>query len=132
LCWLLRRCFSTDKTKHHIKINIYILKEKLNIDNEIRNINKELRTRKDKLKKISQNLMKTMKDNEIDEFDIKGGKLVYSQTKIKKPITKKNLVTILSKYYEGDISQAIEMNKFIMDNREEVVKETIKRSIDKD
>ena len=111
---------------------INAIKEWINIDNEIRNINKGLRTRKDKLKKISQNLMKKMKDNEIDEFDIKGGKLVYSQTKIKKPITKKNLVTILSKYYEGDISQAIEMNKFIMDNREEVVKETIKRSIDKD
>jgi chromosome condensin MukBEF complex kleisin-like MukF subunit len=38
----------------------------------------------------------------------------------------------LSKYYEGDISQAVEMNKFIMDNREEVVKETIKRTINKD
>ena len=111
---------------------IKAIKEWINIDNEIRNINKELRARKDKLKKISQNLMKTMKDNEIDEFDIKDGKLVYSQTKVKKPITKKNLVTILSKYYEGDISQAIEMNKFIMDNREEVVKETIKRSIESD
>ena len=51
---------------------------------------------------------------------------------MKKPITKKNLVTILSKYYEGDISQALEMNKFIMDNREDVMKETIKRTIDKE
>jgi hypothetical protein len=76
--------------------------------------------------------MKTMKENEIDEFDIKGGKLIFSQTTMKKPITKKNLVTILSKYYEGDISQALEMNKFIMDNREDVVKETIKRTIAKE
>ena len=111
---------------------VKIIKEWITIDNDIRNINKELRLRKDKLKKISQNLMKTMKENEIDEFDIKDGKLVFSQTTVKKPITKKNLVTILSKYYEGDISQAIEMNKFIMDNREEVVKETIKRTINKD
>jgi hypothetical protein len=111
---------------------VKILKEWITIDNDIRNINKELRLRKEKLKKISQNLMKTMKENKIDEFDIKDGKLVFSQTTVKKPITKKNLVTILSKYYEGDISQAIEMNKFIMDNREEVVKETIKRSIKKD
>jgi hypothetical protein len=111
---------------------VKIIKDWITIDNDIRNINKELRARKDKLKKISQSLMKTMKENEIDEFDIKGGKLVFSQTTVKKPITKKNLVTILSKYYEGDISQAIEMNKFIMDNREEVVKESIKRSIDKD
>jgi hypothetical protein len=73
-----------------------------------------------------------MKENEIDEFDIKGGKLIFSQTTMKKPITKKNLVTILSKYYEGDISQALEMNKFIMDNREDVMKETIKRTIDKE
>jgi hypothetical protein len=67
-----------------------------------------------------------MKENSIDEFDTKGGKIVYSQTKMKKPITKKNLIGILSKYYEGNIAQALEINKFIMDNREEVVKEKIK------
>ena len=111
---------------------IKTIREWITIDNDIRNINKELRIRKDKLKKASQNLMKMMKENEIDEFDIKGGKLVYSQTTIKKPITKKNLITILSKYYQGDISQALEMNKYIMDNREDVVKETIKRSIHKE
>jgi hypothetical protein len=111
---------------------VKIIKEWITIDNDIRNINKEIRIRKEKLKKISQSLMKTMKENEIDEFDIKGGKLIFSQTTMKKPITKKNLVTILSKYYEGDISQALEMNKFIMDNREDVVKETIKRTIDKE
>lgn len=111
---------------------IKTIREWITIDNDIRNINKELRTRKDKLKKASQNLMKMMKENEIDEFDIKGGKLVYSQTTVKKPITKKNLITILSKYYQGDISQALEMNKYIMDNREDVVKETIRRSIHKE
>ena len=111
---------------------IQIIKDWIQVDNEIRNLNKELRTRKEKMKKISQNLMKTMKENEIDEFDIKGGKLMYSKTNVKKPITKKNLVSILSKYYNGDISQALEMNKFIMENREETVKETIKRTIDKE
>jgi len=131
----------TKPVKNIIKINtimssisnkaelIQIIKDWISVDNDIRNINKELRIRKEKLKNISQNLMKTMKENEIDEFDIKGGKLMYSKTNVKKPITKKNLVTILSKYYNGDISQALEMNKFIMDNREDVVKETIKRSI---
>jgi hypothetical protein len=38
-------------------------------------------------------------------------------------------MSILSKYYKGDISQAIEMNNFILENREEVVKESIKRTI---
>jgi hypothetical protein len=106
---------------------IQLIKEWVQADNDIRLLNKELRNRKDGLKKISQNLMKTMQENQIDEFALKEGKLVYSKTNIKKPITKKNLMTILSKYYNGDISQAIEMNKYIMENREEVVKETIKR-----
>jgi hypothetical protein len=108
---------------------VQIIKDWMAVDNEIRNINKELRARKDRLKKISENLMKTMKENEIDEFDVKDGKLVYSKTNVKKAITKKSLVTILSKYYNGDISQAIEMNNFIMNNREEVTRESIKRSI---
>ncbi len=110
---------------------VQIIKDWMAVDNEIRNINKELRTRKDRLKKISENLMKTMKENEIDEFDVKDGKLVYSKTNTKKAITKKSLVSILSKYYNGDISQAIEMNNFIMNNREEVTRESIKRSIKK-
>lgn len=106
---------------------IQLIKDWVQADNDIRLLNKELRNRKDGLKNISQNLMKTMQENQIDEFALKEGKLVYSKTNVKKPITKKNLMTILSKYYNGDISQAIEMNKFIMENREEVVKETIKR-----
>ncbi len=110
---------------------VQIIKDWMAVDNEIRNINKELRARKDRLKKISENLMKTMKENEIDEFDVKDGKLVYSKTNVKKAITKKSLVTILSKYYNGDISQALEMNNFIMNNREEVTRESIKRSIKK-
>jgi hypothetical protein len=107
---------------------VQLIRDWISSDTEIRAMNKELRTRKDNLKKISDNLMKTMKENEIDEFDIKGGKLMYTKTKVKKPITKKNLASILSKYYNGDISQALEMNNFIMNNREEVVKESLKRS----
>lgn len=111
---------------------VQIIRDWITTDNEIRNMNKELRIRKDKLKKISENLMKTMKENEIDEFDVKDGKLMYSKTRVKKPITKKNLAQILSKFYNGDDSQAQEMNNFIMNNREEIVKEFIKRSIKSD
>jgi hypothetical protein len=106
---------------------IQLIKEWVQADNDIRLLNQELRKRKEGLKKISQNLMKTMQENEIDEFALKEGKLVYAKTNVKKPITKKNLLTILSKYYNGDIVQALEMNNFIMNNREEVTKETIVR-----
>jgi hypothetical protein len=108
---------------------VQLIKDWITTDNEIRELNKQAKQRKDKLKKVSENLISTMKENEIDEFNVKDGKIMYSKTSVKKPITKKNLMSILSKYYKGDISQAVEVNNFILENREEVVKETIKRSI---
>jgi len=108
---------------------VQLIKDWISTDNEIRELNKQAKLRKDKLKKISQNLISTMKENEIDEFNVKDGKIMYAKTNVKKPITKKTLMTVLSKYYKGDISQAIEVNNFILENREEVVKETIKRTI---
>jgi hypothetical protein len=108
---------------------IQLIKDWITTDNEIRELNKQAKQRKDKLKKVSQNLINTMKENEIDEFNVKDGKIMYSKTSVKKPITKKNLLSVLAKYYKGDISQAVEVNNFILDNREEVVKETIKRTI---
>ena len=101
------------------------------VDNEIRELNKEIRLRKTKQQQISKTLMQTMKENEIDEFDITGGKLLYNKKTLKKPLSKKNLLGILSKYYKDNETQAIEVNQFIMNNREEIVKETISRKIDK-
>ena len=36
---------------------------------------------------------------------------------------------ILSKYFEGDIEKAEEANDFILNNREEVIKESITRKL---
>ena len=40
-------------------------------------------------------------------------------------------MAVLSTYFEKDPTKAEELTKFVMDNREEGVKETIKRKIDK-
>jgi len=116
------------ETKDQLIQNI---KDWVKIDNEIRLLNLELSKRKTEKKKISDLLIQTMKTNEIDVFDINQGKIVYSKKTVKKPITKKVLLDVLSKYYEGDIEQAEEVNNFILDNREVVVKENIIRKIDK-
>jgi hypothetical protein len=36
---------------------------------------------------------------------------------------------ILSNFYNGDITKASELNNYIIENREEVVKETIERKL---
>lgn len=117
------------KTKEQL---IKTIKEWVKIDNDIRAIKKEAAIREKEKKEISKKLMEVMRDNEIDCFDLKDGQITYSKKNVKKPITKKSLLDILSKYCNGDSIKAIEMNNFIMDNREEVVKESIVRTIVKD
>jgi hypothetical protein len=116
------------ETKDQLIQNI---KDWVKLDNEIRLLNQELSKRKLEKKKITELLIQTMKTNEIDVFNINKGKIVYSKKTVRKPITKKGLLDILSKYYEGDTEQAEQVNEFILDNREVVVKESIIRKIDK-
>jgi len=110
---------------------IKCVKEWVRIDNELRALQKEQAIRKTEKKNISKDLMEVMKKNEIDCFDLKDGQLMYTKKNVKKPITKKNLVGILANYYKGDVNRALELNDFIMDNREEVVKESIVRKVGK-
>jgi seryl-tRNA synthetase len=105
------------------------IKEWVKIDNEIRALQKEQTQRKNEKKRISKELMEVMRKNEIDCFDIKDGQIMYTKKNVKKPITKKNLLGILSNYCQGDITKATEINNYILDNREEVVKENIVRKI---
>ena len=104
---------------------IKTIKEWVKLDNDIRKLQKEASQRKNEKAKISASLMEIMKKNEIDCFDINNGQICYNKKNVKKPITKKVLLDILSKYYKGDLLKASEINNFILDNREETVKETI-------
>jgi hypothetical protein len=101
------------------------IKKWVKIDNEIKQLKKEENTRKKIQKQISSELIETMRENEIDEFNIKNGKLVYTKQNIKKPITKKNLMDILSKYFESTEKANI-LTEYIDENREVTEKETIK------
>ena len=107
------------------------VKEWVKIDNEMRELQKALVSRKNEKKKISVSLMDVMHKNEIDCFDLKDGQIAYSKKNVKKPITKKMLLNILSTFYANDISKATELNNVIFENREETVKETIVRKIAK-
>ena len=105
------------------------IRDWVRIDNEIRKLQNEVNIRKKEQKKISTNLIEVMRKNEIDEFDLSNGKLIYTKKNVKKPITKKVLLTLLSTYYEGDVKKASELSDFIISNREETEVETITRKI---
>lgn len=110
---------------------IHIIKDWVKMDNEIRALQKEVCSRKKEKTKLSTQLMDVMKENNIDCFDLKDGQLLYVKKNVKKPITKKVLLNILSKYYQGDYMKASEVNDFILNNREETVHESIVHKVDK-
>lgn len=110
---------------------VNIIKEWVKLDNEIRQLQTEMLSRKKEKAKMSTQLIDIMKQNEIDCFDLKDGQLLYTKKNVKKPITKKILLNILSKYYKGDYMKACEVNDFILSNREEVVHETVVHKIDR-
>jgi hypothetical protein len=107
------------------------IKEWIKVDTEISKLKAEVSERTKKKKALSDTLMNVMKTNKIDCFDINGGSLVYKSNKIKKPINKVTLLAALQSYYDKDPQIAEELTKYVLDNREEQIKETIKRKSDK-
>lgn len=107
------------------------IREWIKIDNDLLSLKKDLKNKTILKKNLTDNLVKVMKTNSIDCFDITGGSLVYSQKKTKKPITGKFLLLQLEKYYKEQPEIAKEVTQHLMDNRDENIKEDIKRKVKK-
>ena len=101
------------------------IKAWMKIDNELKQLKKEENDRIKKKEEISKRLVQIMSENDIDEFNTKTGKIVYTKRNVKKPITKKMLLNILTKYTEGNVSEAQEISDFIDENREQQIVESI-------
>ena len=115
---------SSSETKEQLVKNV---KAWIQMDNEIKDFQKQIKERKDKKKEYTETLLHIMKDNEIDCFDINGGQLIYSKTKIKAPLNKNNLMAALLSFYNDDVSQAEKVSTFLMETREEKIRESIRR-----
>jgi len=116
------------ETKEELVSNI---KEWIQIDNDINDLKKQIKEKNNNKKKLTEGLVTTMKNNKIDCFDINGGALVYKKSTVKKPINGKTLLAALQSYYKNEPTMAENLTKHVLDNRQEQVKETIKRKIDK-
>ena len=116
------------ETKEQLVNNI---KEWIKIDNEISQLKNEIKERNNKKKTLTEGLVTVMKTNQIDCFDINGGALVYKKNTVKKSISAKTLLAALQEYYKDDKKVAEDLTRFVLDNREEQVKESIRRKIDK-
>jgi len=116
------------ETKEQLIINV---REWVKIDGEIKRLQKEIKIRRERKKQITGSLVDVMKNNQIDCLDLNDGQLMYSKNKIKAPITKKSLYDILGKYFNDDTEKTELMAQYILDNRNVIEKENIRRKIDK-
>jgi predicted neutral ceramidase superfamily lipid hydrolase len=103
----------------------------IQIDNEISDLQKKIKSNREEKKKLTESLVNVMKTNEIDCFDINDGKLIYSKTKSKKAINKKTLLDALNIYFKQDKELAKEVSEHILNSREETIKENIRRKVEK-
>ena len=111
-------------TKEELVENI---REWIKMDNDLIKLRSEIREKTLKKKAITDSIIHVMKQNQIDCFDIHDGALVYKKSVTKKPLTGKAMMKVLETYFQNAPGKAEEVTQFLMENREEQVKEIIRR-----
>ena len=86
------------------EVLVNTIKEWIDHDNEIKNLQQQIKEHRNKKKSLTDNLLEIMKDNEIDCFDINNGKIIYCKNKVKSPLNKKTLLETLEKYFEASLA----------------------------
>jgi hypothetical protein len=104
------------------------VKSWIELDDEIKTIGKTLKEKRKGKKALTDSLVSTMKGNDIDCFDLSGGnKLIYTQSKGKKALSKKHLLASLSNFFKGNTQEATNLSEYILGSREDNIKENIRR-----
>lgn len=102
------------------------VKEYLALDEQIARLNKALKERRTKIKELSTSIMKAMTLNDIEHINIKNGVLVHNTKESFKSLNKMNLKNGLTLYFKDDEHKATDATETVMNNREKVIKETLK------
>ena len=95
-----------------------VIKDWVRMDSEIADLRCQIKVRAIQKKSLADELVRLMKENQLDEIDTSDGKMVRQTRKTKAPVNKKLLLASLSKYCKSD-STAKEMSDFILASRPE-------------
>ena len=106
------------------------VKSYLEIDDQIKALNKALRERRTNKSKLADSILKTMKLFDVDNMNTKNGRLIYSVTKTKQPLNKKNLLSGLNLFFKNEETSQ-EATNVVLSNRQIIEKITLKRTINK-
>jgi len=108
-----------------------VVKEWLILDNEMREIQRILKEKKEKKKELTDNVIELMKAKKVEELNVNDGKLIYSQTKTKSPLNKQHIATCLGDVFKNDPEKVAKLTEHIINSREIKLKDNLKRKVDK-
>ena len=98
------------------------VRQYIELDDKIKAINKAAKDFRKQKEKLSDSILETMKKFEINDMNIKSGKLTYNERKTKSGLTL---------YFRDDVEKAKNCSEFVLENREDVSKVSLKRTINK-
>jgi len=102
------------------------IKSWVRMDTEIAELRRQIKDLTMQKKTYADDLVRLMKDHQIDEIDMTDGKIVRQTRRTKAPVNKKLLIASLSKYYKSETT-AKEMSEFILSERPEKTSDFLKK-----
>lgn len=106
------------------------IKTWLKVENELVDLRRAMREKREEKKKLSNELLEVMKENDIDCFDIKNGKLMSTKVKVKENVNKKMLLRVLTDYMD-EPEEVVKLTDYILESRQIKEKEYIRQKINK-
>lgn len=109
--------------------SVLTIKQWLDIESKISQHALILRELRKEKKQLNASLLEIMKENDIDCFDCNSGQITYIKNNVKRGLNQKNLHELLGKYFtsqNANPAEAEKLCKYIQDNRETEIKETVK------
>jgi len=103
------------------------VKQWLKLDDEIVTLRNEIKKRRNLKKNMTNQLIQTMKNNDIDVMNAGTSKLVRTRHKVKAPLSKKHLIASLLDFYKNDQEMVKNISNHIMESRETKIVENIKK-----
>tara|TARA_B100000927_G_C16250990_1_gene383503 strand:- start:76 stop:432 length:357 start_codon:yes stop_codon:yes gene_type:complete len=105
------------------------VKNWLQIDNEIKQLQKEIKKRRAMKKDMTDSLVEIMKSQDIEIMNAGESQLIRTEKKVKSALSKKHLINSLLQYFKEDKQTVAQLTNFIMESRPEKTKENIRRKV---
>lgn len=110
---------------------IETVKKWVEIDNKLRQVSEVAKKLRKEKKEKNEQMIRIMKENEIDNFEIKDGQIQYKKENKREPLTQKRLISILLEHPQLSEEQVLKLNQYVFEGRKVTEKETVVRKMAK-